>query len=151
MFLKPLASACALLLLAGCGALPSSGPSVSEVRSAAYDDDASNYLLVDIDLRALDQLATLRPTGMYDSFGDQGPAGGAAPDVRIGVGDAVAVSIWEVGGAGLYLLSDLSTGVTGDIHFVDSGYNIISMPRADALKIIDDAEAAFESPDKRDE
>jgi enoyl-[acyl-carrier protein] reductase I len=44
------------------------------------------------------------------------------------------VSIDEVGGAALYLLSDLSTGVTGDIHFVDSGYNIISMPRPDDLK-----------------
>jgi enoyl-[acyl-carrier protein] reductase I len=31
-------------------------------------------------------------------------------------------------------LSDLSTGVTGDIHFVDSGYNIISMPQPDDLK-----------------
>jgi enoyl-[acyl-carrier protein] reductase I len=44
------------------------------------------------------------------------------------------VSIDEVGAAALYLLSDLSTGVTGDIHFVDSGYNIISMPRPDELK-----------------
>src|SRR3954463_6002901 len=44
------------------------------------------------------------------------------------------VSIDEVGGAALYLLSDLSTGVTGDIHFVDSGYNIISMPQPDDLK-----------------
>jgi enoyl-[acyl-carrier protein] reductase I len=60
------------------------------------------------------------------------------------------VTIDEVGGAALYLLSDLSSGVTGDIHFVDSGYNIISMPRAEALKLIDEAEAALESPDKRE-
>ena len=44
------------------------------------------------------------------------------------------VTLEELGGAGLYLLSDLSTGVTGEIHFVDSGYNIISMPHPDALK-----------------
>jgi enoyl-[acyl-carrier protein] reductase I len=44
------------------------------------------------------------------------------------------VTIDEVGGAALYLLSDLSTGVTGDIHFVDAGYNIISMPQPDELK-----------------
>ncbi|RTM00412.1 enoyl-[acyl-carrier-protein] reductase FabI [Ancylobacter aquaticus] len=50
------------------------------------------------------------------------------------------VSIDEVGGAALYLLSDLSTGVTGEVHFVDSGYNIISMPHPDALKTIEDAE-----------
>jgi enoyl-[acyl-carrier protein] reductase I len=39
----------------------------------------------------------------------------------------------EVGGAGLYLLSPLSGGVTGEIHYVDSGYNIISMPRPEDL------------------
>jgi enoyl-[acyl-carrier protein] reductase I len=54
------------------------------------------------------------------------------------------VSIEEVGGSALYLLSDLSTGVTGDIHFVDSGYNIISMPSPDALKTVDEAESAAE-------
>jgi enoyl-[acyl-carrier protein] reductase I len=49
------------------------------------------------------------------------------------------VTIDEIGGAALYLLSDLSTGVTGEIHYVDSGYNIISMPRPDALKAQEDA------------
>jgi enoyl-[acyl-carrier protein] reductase I len=44
------------------------------------------------------------------------------------------VTLEELGGAGLYLLSDLSTGVTGEIHFVDSGYNVIAMPHPDALK-----------------
>jgi len=44
------------------------------------------------------------------------------------------VTLEELGGAGLYLLSDLSTGVTGEVHFVDSGYNIIAMPQPDALK-----------------
>jgi enoyl-[acyl-carrier protein] reductase I len=44
------------------------------------------------------------------------------------------VTLDEVGGAGLYLLSDLSSGVTGEIHFVDSGYNIISMPRLKELR-----------------
>ena len=39
------------------------------------------------------------------------------------------VTLEELGGAGLYLLSDLSTGVTGEIHFVDSGYNVIAMPQ----------------------
>jgi enoyl-[acyl-carrier protein] reductase I len=54
------------------------------------------------------------------------------------------VTLDEIGGSALYLLSDLSTGVTGDIHFVDSGYNIVSMPRPQALKTVDDAETAAE-------
>jgi enoyl-[acyl-carrier protein] reductase I len=44
------------------------------------------------------------------------------------------VTIDEVGGSALYLLSELAAGVTGEVHFVDSGYNIISMPRPEALK-----------------
>jgi enoyl-[acyl-carrier protein] reductase I len=44
------------------------------------------------------------------------------------------VTLEELGGTALYLLSDLSGGVTGETHFVDSGYNIISMPHPDALK-----------------
>ena len=44
------------------------------------------------------------------------------------------VTLDELGGTALYLLSELSGGVTGEIHYVDSGYNIISMPHPDALK-----------------
>ena len=49
------------------------------------------------------------------------------------------VTLDEIGGAALYLLSDLSTGVTGEVHFVDSGYNIIAMPQPDDLRAEDAA------------
>ena len=49
------------------------------------------------------------------------------------------VTLEEVGGSALYLLSPLSGGVTGEVHFVDSGYNIISMPRPDVLQAQDEA------------
>jgi len=45
------------------------------------------------------------------------------------------VSLEDIGGSALYLLSDLSGGVTGEVHYVDAGYNIISMPRPDVLKV----------------
>jgi enoyl-[acyl-carrier protein] reductase I len=54
------------------------------------------------------------------------------------------VSLEEIGGAALYLLSDLSTAVTGEVHYVDSGYNIVSMPHPEALKTVDEAETAAE-------
>lgn len=54
------------------------------------------------------------------------------------------VSLDDIGGSALYLLSDLSGGVTGEVHHVDSGYNIISMPRPEALKTLDAAEQAVE-------
>ena len=41
----------------------------------------------------------------------------------------------DVGGAGLYFLSDLSTGVTGEIHHIDCGYNIVGMKAVDAPDI----------------
>jgi enoyl-[acyl-carrier protein] reductase I len=51
------------------------------------------------------------------------------------------VTLDEIGGAALYLLSPLGGGVTGEVHFVDSGYNIISTPRPEDLRDEDDEEA----------
>ena len=45
------------------------------------------------------------------------------------------VTIEDVGGAGVYLLSDLASGVTGEIHHVDGGYNVIGMKAEDAPDI----------------
>jgi enoyl-[acyl-carrier protein] reductase I len=44
-------------------------------------------------------------------------------------------TIEEVGGAGLYLLSDLSSGVTGEVHHVDCGYHVVGMKAVDAPDI----------------
>jgi enoyl-[acyl-carrier protein] reductase I len=45
------------------------------------------------------------------------------------------VTIEDVGGAGLYLLSDLSSGVTGETHHVDAGYHVVGMKQEDAPDI----------------
>lgn len=47
----------------------------------------------------------------------------------------------EIGGSALYLLSPLSGAVTGEVHFVDCGYNTVAMPTLDSLKELD-AESA---------
>ena len=44
------------------------------------------------------------------------------------------ITLEELGGSALYLLSGLSGGVTGEIHYVDSGYNVMKMPRAAEVK-----------------
>ena len=44
------------------------------------------------------------------------------------------VDLDQVGGAALYLLSDLAAGVTGEIHYVDSGFNVIGMPNTGDLR-----------------
>lgn len=45
------------------------------------------------------------------------------------------VTIEDVGGAGLYFLSDLSSGVTGEVHHVDAGYHLVGMKQEDAPDI----------------
>ena len=48
-----------------------------------------------------------------------------------------SVTLDQIGGAALYLLSELGSGVTGEVHHVDSGYHIVSMPVLDELKHFD--------------
>lgn len=68
-----------------------------------------------------------------------------------GISDARAIYSWnqknsplrrtatieDIGGSALYLLSDLSRGVTGEIHYVDAGYNITSLPTLDRMRNAD--------------
>jgi len=56
-------------------------------------------------------------------------------------------TIEEVGGAVLYLMSELANGVTGEIHYVDSGYNIMSMPALDELKAQEHRKVIVEGED----
>ena len=69
-----------------------------------------------------------------------------APDALLPAAQFAAAAarsrIDEVGGSALYLLSDLSSGVTGEIHYVDSGYHIVSMPTLDELKRFDEGRDA---------
>jgi enoyl-[acyl-carrier protein] reductase I len=54
-----------------------------------------------------------------------------------------ALTLDDLGGAGLYLLSDLSSGVTGEVHHVDAGYNAIGMLAVDAVPGVRDMLATF--------
>jgi enoyl-[acyl-carrier protein] reductase I len=53
------------------------------------------------------------------------------------------VSLGQVGSAALYLLSDLSSGVTGEVHHVDSGYHVVGMMSVDSAKELADLLAQF--------
>ncbi len=55
------------------------------------------------------------------------------------------VAIEEIGNTAVYLLSDLGTAVTGEIHYVDSGYNIMAMPHLDELKAAEAVETEDEA------
>ncbi len=89
--------------------------------------------------------ADLGPDGIRVNFISAGPmrtlAGSAIGDARLmfrwnrmNAPMKRNIELEHVGNAGLYLLSDLSGGVTGEIHYVDSGYNIVGMPSTADLK-----------------
>ncbi len=94
--------------------------------------------------------ADLGPQGLRVNALSAGPvrtlAGAGIADARLMFNHQAAhaplrrtATLEDIGGSGLYLLSPLSGSVTGETHFVDSGYNIISMPRPDVLKAQDAA------------
>jgi polysaccharide biosynthesis/export protein len=82
----------------GCTVLPSSGPIASEVVSQERSDAPGGYVLVDIDPRVASITASQPRESFKQVFRDVGPA----PDLRIGVADSVAVTIWESAAGGLF-------------------------------------------------
>ena len=59
------------------------------------------------------------------------------------------VAIEEIGNTAVYLLSDLASAVTGEIHYVDAGYNVLAMPRLAELKATDTGENGNDEPSKQ--
>jgi len=57
------------------------------------------------------------------------------------------IDLDDVGGAAVYLLSNLSTGVTGEVHYVDGGYHVVGMLAVDAAPAIREMLANFNSQD----
>ena len=133
---------CALVgALSACAMLPASGPSkeaVSEASTVATDQGPlARYELVDIDAAVIDLLRARAADSLLASFGDRRPS--AEP--LIGVGDLVAVTVWEAGSGGLFsgpLLADRfspgqkSTTIPPQMVGRDGG---ISVPYAGRVKV----------------
>lgn len=88
----------ALLLLAACSAIPTSGPSTSDVAGQADTPFGPRYEVVDIDAAVIDALRQTDPDSFQSRFGDYRPS----LEPRIGIGDSVTVTIWEAGPGGLF-------------------------------------------------
>ena len=86
-----------LPLAAACGSLPASGPTASAVNAAA-ETAAPPFDVVALDTTIADFLAAWQPPSLSGAFGE----GGGAPDLRIGVGDVVVVTIFEAASGGLF-------------------------------------------------
>jgi polysaccharide biosynthesis/export protein len=86
------------VIVAGCSALPTAGPTVSDVRGQEVKDNLTRFDLVDIDDNVVATLLALPAESFHVRFKKYG----RPPQPKIGVGDSVVVSIWEAAGGGLF-------------------------------------------------
>jgi polysaccharide export outer membrane protein len=93
-FLLP---AIVLPLLAACTALPSEGPSTSNIVARATEE-APGYDVIRLDSGIADRVSAHRGAKLGSTFG----MGGGAADLRIGVGDVVSITIYEAASGGLF-------------------------------------------------
>ncbi|HXO00709.1 MAG TPA: polysaccharide biosynthesis/export family protein, partial [Stellaceae bacterium] len=86
------------LFVAGCGALPTAGPTARQLVSQQVDDNQPRFAVVDIDRRVVDGLLAAPRESLRSRF----PHHAAPPEPMIGIGDSLVVTIWEAAGGGLF-------------------------------------------------
>jgi polysaccharide biosynthesis/export protein len=106
----------ALVVLSGCSLLPSAGPTAGELVDQAVEDSHTRFDVVDVNSKVVATLLA-EPT---ESFARRFKQYGRPPDLRIGVGDALSVTIWEAAAGGLFS----GTGSTQ----VATGSQSVTMP-----------------------
>src|SRR5579872_3919236 len=103
------AAACLAAFLAGCSVLPASGPSANDfVDQQSQTGDLGGYILVDLDERVASICNAQPKSSLVRVFSDRRPA----PDIRIGVGDLVSVTIWEAAAGGLFSAAPTQLGLS---------------------------------------
>jgi polysaccharide biosynthesis/export protein len=95
--------------LAACSSLPSTGPTSAEVVSSASEGSTIRYILRDVDESVSSILSSAYAQTFQKSFGDRRPP----PSQRIGIGDAVSVTIWEAAAGGLFSSPAVDRNSTG--------------------------------------
>jgi polysaccharide biosynthesis/export protein len=84
--------------LAGCSTLPTAGPTVRDVEHQAIEANQTRFDLIDIDDHVVATLLAQPSETFRTRFGNYGKP----PEPKIGIGDAISVTIWEAAGGGLF-------------------------------------------------
>ena len=91
----------ASVIVAGCSALPTAGPTASDVQGQEVKDNLTRFDLVNIDDNVVTALLALPAESFHVRFKKYG----RPPQAKIGIGDSLVVSIWEAAGGGLFGIS----------------------------------------------
>jgi polysaccharide export outer membrane protein len=95
--------------LAGCGWLPTDGPTASEVVKQHEQDHTPRFDVVDVDDHVVRTLLARPAASFHTTFARYGKP----PEPKIGVGDTISVTIWEASGGGLFGAAPISAVTTG--------------------------------------
>src|SRR5438552_1189562 len=123
-------------VIAACSALPTAGPTVSDIKKQEVTDTQTRFDLVDID----DNVVAVVLAEPRESFHARFKKYGKPPQPKIGIGDGVVISIWEAAGGGLFSSSPTdhvsagSRSVTIPEQMV-GGDGGISVPFADRVPL----------------
>jgi polysaccharide biosynthesis/export protein len=123
--------------LAGCAALPAAGPSSEQIETASAVGRESrsphdkNYVLIDLNHDVVRTLSTFHPTGLRPFAS----ANLRQPRLKIGVGDVLAITIWEAGEGGLFSTAAGKSVSLPSVVVDRSGK--ISLPYAGDIPVLD--------------
>jgi len=101
-----LVAICAVSIVSGCTSLPKSGPDATKIRSEAVayrpagPGPAKDYALIDVTDSILGYFEVAETPGLGATFGTRG---GGAPQLRLGVGDVIQVTLFESAAGGLFI------------------------------------------------
>ena len=96
-------------LFAGCSALPTAGPTVHELLGQAVEDNRARFDIVDVDSSVIAALLAQPSESLAARFKKYG----RPPNPKIGIGDAVSVTIWEAAAGGLFAGAKAGEAATG--------------------------------------
>ncbi len=125
----------------GCTGFPKEGPNSDAIASSATVKVAAeksqtifNYVLIDIDQKAISDFGAARSNSLYGTFGN---APTRAPEIRLGVGDVVQVTVFEAQSGGLFVPMDAGARPGNYVTFPSQqidGRGEITVPYAGSVR-----------------